>query len=110
MIVLESYVSESGDQILQQIQHISRLTFQEFIDIHRQVDEFINLFETHCKFVEDFSADVITPSTYQLYSKQVPSNYAAKYFVQLVHHSISRIFIREQKEYYVEKSRLSHQE
>ena len=73
MIVRESYVSASGDQIFQQIQHISRLPYQEFRDIDRQVDEFINLFETHCTFVEDFSADVTTPSTYQLYSKQVPS-------------------------------------
>ena len=74
MIVLNSYASASSDQIFQQIQHISRLPYQEFRDIHRRVDEFINLFESYCTFVEDFSADVIVPSTYQLYSKQVPSN------------------------------------
>ena len=74
MIVLESYFSGKSDQIFQQIQHISRLPYQEFIDTHRRVDEFINLFETHCTFVEDISADEITPSTNQLYSKQVPSN------------------------------------
>ena len=74
------------------------------------MNKFIQLVSDNFTFVEDWTSDKITPSTYRLYGKRVPAKEAAKQFVERVRRSIQAHNLREKKSDDVEKSRYSHQE
>ena len=74
------------------------------------VNDFIQLVSDNFTFVEDWTPDKITPSTYRLYGKRDPAKEAAKQFVERVQRSIPAHQLRDKKSDDIEKSRYSHQE
>lgn len=110
MVALETSIRANGDELFQRAQAIARYSYRKLTREPQLVDEFIGLVSENFTFVEDWSSELITPSTYRLYGKKVPAKEAAKQFVERVRRSIDGINLREKSSEDVEKSRFSHRE
>ena len=82
MVALETSVRASGDPNFQRVQQIARYPYWKFAENPELIDEFIELVSSNFTFVEDWTSEKITHSTYRLYSKKVPAKDASQQFVE----------------------------
>ena len=69
MIALENYVRASGEPCFTRAQQLSRLHPTKLLDQPHLIEEFIKLVSEECKFVDNWQADKIKPSTMIIYGK-----------------------------------------
>jgi hypothetical protein len=110
MVNLSTSVRSSGDATNQRIQEICRYNHATLQQNPALVNEFLRLVSYNCTFVDSWTHDAITPSTYRLYGKRVPAKEASKNFTDRVRRSVTPDSLRERKAEDVEKSRYSHSE
>ena len=110
MVSLETSVRASGDPNFERAQQIARYPYWKFAESPELIDEFVELVSSNFTFVEDWTSEKITPSTYRLYSKKVPAKDASQQFVERARRQISASVLKCRKSDDVEKSRFSHRE
>ena len=77
MVNLEHSVRTSNAN-LQRIQQIARMNYRDLTRSTDLIDEFITLASNIFTFVDDWNDPCIVPSTFRIYSKQVPAVDAAR--------------------------------
>lgn len=80
MIPLQKSVRASNDERFYRLQQITRLEHTKFAESPELIEEFKSLAEGFT-FVDSWQDPRITPSTFRVYSKQVPAKEAAKNFL-----------------------------
>jgi len=78
MVKLCTSVRAAKDPNLQRIQEIARMHYSKYEENNDLIIEFKNLLRSTCTFVQTWSSDKITPSTYRLFSKKVSSKRSNK--------------------------------
>jgi predicted GIY-YIG superfamily endonuclease len=110
MVALETSVRAGGDLTFFRIQQIARFPYWMFEENPGLIDEFIQLLSDNFTFVDDWTSELITPSTYRLYSKKIPAKEAAQQFIDRVRRQVDGHLLKARKSDDVEKSRFSHRE
>ena len=70
-INMNDSVRASGDINIQRIQHIDHLNPVMYEEDSSLIPEFKELLLKTCTFVDNWDANVISPSTYRLYGKHI---------------------------------------
>ena len=73
-VCLKRSVRASGDINLQRIQEIARMNPRAYVENPELISEFKELLSVTCTFVNSWNSEVITPSTYRLYGKNIPQD------------------------------------
>ena len=108
MVGLKHSVCASLDTEFQRVQVIARMHPNEYN--RHLLDEFSHLCSTVFKFVDDWDAEEITPTTVRLYGKKHPGRQATQSFVQQVKETLPANEVIERVADDVECAQMSHQE
>eukprot|EP00957_Ditylum_brightwellii_P119306 9101990-Ditylum_brightwellii.AAC.1 len=84
MVLLKTSERASGNPNLQRIQEIVRMPYEVYNEKPELLDDFLNLLEQTCVFVNSWNSPEITPSTHCLYGQKYPAKDASMHFVDLM--------------------------
>ena len=88
MFVLETTIRAIGDETFQIAQAIALYPYRKLLRKPELVSEFLTLVLGNFTFVDDWTSEKITLSTYRLYGKRFPSKEPKKKFINRVCKSI----------------------
>ena len=108
-IVQINHSVRAQDETFYRIQQISRMNYKEFHLNPELLDEFERLCNNFT-FVDSWTNSAITPSTFRIYSKQIPAKQASKDFIISVKAHIPVTERKEKKAIDLEKRRFSNQD
>ena len=109
-VSLSESVRANGDRNLQRIQNIARMHPQKYEDNPSLITEFKDLLISTCTFVDTWSDDIITPTTYRLYGNKYPARKACQEYIDQVRSQFSAEEMRTSTSEDMQNPQQSHQE